>query len=381
MQWVEYHGWLAGIEGRVLDIFLIREKHSEPGDDIVLVKIDEQARQTCFCGRIPLTPAKLVAVVEGVLKAEPRVIGVDIETVDGSYQKLVRKLSHKDKVVWAAAAEEASTVSPDFLTWLLGGSDEVRVIPGPVLGVKPENQVEFKWGVPVYPPDEDNVVRRLPRAVEASLQLVPSWPRKIADVHRNRQFTDKEPSDVYITYKKPPVKEFALLDLFSCRAARATANDRDRLGCNPDEVVLKLEKEQELRDAAKGKVVLIGTTDLEGDRHITPIDQDMPGLLVNAYAIQSEIDRSTVDEMWRLVTFLLDCLIGSGILLLLSWMRPRHLIRRMMTLNLMWIAFAIWLSDHLMKGHVWFSCVAVAAGVIVGLLVDIWRENPVTRRS
>ena len=153
MQLVEFHGWLAGIEGRLLDMFLRKSSPTEEAglkSPIVTVEIDDDGYRDCFGGSSPLDPKMLGDMVTELASGSdgPRVLGVDILTDSEKNQKEYQQLSAKwpkkaadqgTAVIWAASGEEARVEAVSFPWWLLGYPDTLVVRPSRVLGTAAEN--------------------------------------------------------------------------------------------------------------------------------------------------------------------------------------------------------------------------------------------------
>ena len=78
VQYAEYRGLFANLEGCVLDLFLRRTQAKQ--SPIILVEIGDEAYRACFASQSPLNPSRIASVVRALQSAGPSVIGVDILT-------------------------------------------------------------------------------------------------------------------------------------------------------------------------------------------------------------------------------------------------------------------------------------------------------------
>jgi CHASE2 domain-containing sensor protein len=364
-QFLEFHGWLASAESNIFDYLLAPAKSDKRGS-ILTVEIDDDAYKDCFKSTSPLNPKKVLRVVDLVNEANPLVIGVDIITEALEYQS--EALKPRNKVVWIAGGEDAYTPPVSFWDWMMGRPNPTVVRPGPVLGH--DNLTTALWGLPVFPADEDSTIRRVYQKVVLSPlgdshRTLDSWALTIARqycaaTNRCKEDVDKTSEEtVYLVYGAPTPGRFRFHDLFQCSG----------------ESVEKGLFFEAFKEKAKGKIVLIGGTFKSArDTYDTPAGR-LPGLLVNAYAIQSEIDGTFLKEENRTAAIILDLSIGWGIGLI-SWLAHKH--------HLTWPFWVI--SAGLVMAAVmcfwWFlgkeylpGFVGIVLGVMVGRGIEAKREH------
>src|ERR1700694_5225999 len=83
---LEYWGWLAGPEGKVMDILLRPHTlESLSAGSIITVEIDDDSYQKCFTSASPLHEETVIAMVKDLACTGARTIGVDILTESPRY--------------------------------------------------------------------------------------------------------------------------------------------------------------------------------------------------------------------------------------------------------------------------------------------------------
>ena len=378
---LEFQGWLAPTEGRIFDSAqgVRRGTAAQARNDVAVVLVDDEDYRNCFQSQSPLNPDRVMALVRefGMGSA---VVGVDIFTEGVEYGK--HRSEGGLKAVWAAKANDPVAMTADFFQWLMGHEDHFSVTAGKVLGEPAELESPARlvtWGIPLYPRDEDLRVRRFPREVTVRDSVYQakepvkraSWAKQIAD--RSGLRVPERPSgwakwlvghdegggEVMISFDRPDPVKRRVSEFFSC---------------SPKAFVSKGTAAELV---ASHKIILIGGTFGGLDEYETPVGRK-PGVVISAAALQSEIDNRVIHEIPRLATFIMD--IGFGwLLILLGIVFPprkdavRALFRRSAALILVLIVLSWFLLG---AGYVWFSWIVVAAGTLLGLLVDIWRMNP-----
>ena len=378
MQIAEYGGWVAGIEGKILDLLLRPAVASAATPDASLIAtlaIDDEAYKQCFQSTSPMNPRRVIEIVNRIAEAEPLMIGVDIITDSDQYRKLPTPAAHM-KIVWIAGADQVNNERADFFHWLAGGEDNLIVRPTKVLGQQPGSFEETStrmWAVPVFARDDDLGLRRVPREMELASdpfhsnvrQHRPSWPTKIAEAYCEDHNCKPavEGHEVFISYSGRGPAKYRVLDLVSCS----------------DKGVTEAPLAAEVRSRLKDKIVLIGGTFSSArDSYPTPAGREF-GLNINARAIQAEIERTVVGETWRPLSILLDLLIG-GVIVFFFWFwnqPPRASVRLPMAASALLLALTVIASLLLFRaGFIWVSFVGVAFGVVLHQLVEVWREDP-----
>jgi hypothetical protein len=400
-QFLEYHGWFAGPEGRILDFLLGRgSRKTASASPIAVVEIDDAAYASCFNSTSPLDPSVVGSLVKEVAVLHPTVIGVDILTdaprYSSRYQSMaVEFRSPRRRIIWISGAEKSHFEVAPFYWWLFGSHNHLIVKPTAVLGYEPGELIdhpEIAWGLSVFPPDDDAGLRRFPRKIEASADPQTSvfresrcgWARIVAEeyckgtgnCHQHKQAAD----EIFLSYDKDPPTEFKLSQLASCAA--------------PGTLVSGGARWQEFTKTAPGKMVLIGGTfGSSRDFYATPNGR-VPGLLINAYAAQAEIDGDFIQETHRPVAVVFDFLIGCFIGLVVfshqvfKDLREKTFLKRWaghvaknelryMILGslILLVAVAGFMLGVFGRGYV-LSFTAMAVGVVIHQLVEIWLMRP-----
>lgn len=389
MQFLEYHGWLAGIEGRVLDWFLrntSRVQVVSPDSPVLTVEIDDDSYRDCFGATSPLDANVLAQMIRMLAKGTdhgPKIIGVDILTDSerddqrGAYKGLAEEFKSepgegKQKIVWASGGEDSRVEGASFGKWLLGRPDIVIVRPSNVLAIEPARlQVErIEWGLPVFPRDEDLRLRRYSRHIEVSSdpknsllsEPGPNWARTIATDYceTTRRCTVKDDAEeVFVSSGVQIGQRFAAHNVFRCSPDK-------QVGQGTDWGALT-------RNFAMPTILLLGGTYANGrDTYETP-DGPVSGLRINAYAIQAELDGATISEAWRPLTVLGDLCMGT-LVVYVFWKQTK--VRRMIELSGASILLALLLSLGMFElGKVWLSCIGVALGVVLHMILEVYKMD------
>jgi hypothetical protein len=370
MQGVEYSGWIAGTEGRLLDLFLKGQPAEKPTDPpVILIEIDDDAYQSCFDNTPPLDAKVLQKIVQSLVSVGPSVLGVDIITDyklpknRDTYAELRKPRMLPTPIVWAAGAAGSTTVGASFKDWLEGTEDELLAQPTGVLGIEglelrqqaiSGSPDPWEWGLAVLPLDEDLRLRRFPREISAIfvnngrsdlLKDDATWARKIAERSRPSKI-EKDVHEVLLPYSIP-LLHYPLLTVYSCATEDGVKN------ITPKEE--KKEFETFKKDADKAVLLLGGTFSSGGDFHETSQGR-ISGLEINARAVQAELSGKEVREFPRWRMLLLDTAIGS----LIGWIfAPEQRLRVLIWGGLAMVALGAWLIWFALKG-VWLMLAVVA---------------------
>jgi CHASE2 domain-containing sensor protein/class 3 adenylate cyclase len=342
---LEYYGVLASAEGKIMDRFLA-SNYPRRQSPIFTAEIDDKAYEQCFASESPLAPAKVAQALKMLNDVSggwgrPLVIGVDLITDSQKYQPIAKDAWNNMVLV---APAKASSSSDSLWDWLAGHPKPPMVQPGKVLGL--QNPPGVSWGLPVLGADEDATLRTVyPRLRDAAVSgsgqesLIDSFALAIArkycspGARCNLDGAGSEP--VRLVYTDTPPARFAFTDLFHCSETGMT------------EGILF----NRFRQLAQNQIVMIGGTFSNArDSYPTP-KGDLPGLLINAYAVQAEIDGSFIPGQRRPIAIALDLVIGVGIVL------------------------AFWLSDRFQhKLTVAFALSALLVGAAIVLFWLIGKE-------
>jgi CHASE2 domain-containing sensor protein len=379
-QFLEFRGLLASPEGAVLDLLLGNKgKPQEPGP-VITVEIDDAAYAKCFDATSPLYPHGVFALVRGVHEASPAVVGIDIltdaERYASAYRDLAGKLHEKERTIWISGAGASKFHAVSFPGWLLGHEDHLVIRPSKVLGQEPEEATrgEIQWAVPVFSPDPDMSVRRFPREVQLSAdpesedspQLKRhSWAAMIAEHYcggrKDCNRLDPKIHEVFVPYSHGPQRRINVLDLFRC-SGKGAISTGGRLWDEFKERV------------APGKIVLIGGSfGSARDSYETPIGR-IPGLLVNAYTVQAEIDGTGIQEK-RLAAVILDLVAGLA-MAVIAWVLRKHRMRVMMTASFLLLAGGLLLTYRQFGRGYLLSFSGMVGGLLLHQLYEVWHMNP-----
>jgi CHASE2 domain-containing sensor protein len=373
MQFVEYFGWVASPEGKLLDLFLASGGRSSGADAprFVAVEIGNKDYEDCFVYS-PMDPRGIKVIVDTVIAAQPKVVGVDIitDSPQDDDKNEYAKLREYSNVVWAAGVEHSSLEnSQTFWEWLTG-PQSLAVQPTAVLG-KEAADATFQWALPIYPRDEDLHVRRLPRRV-----LVPpggaklSWPSTIAEFARPTGYhpVDEEADELLLARTARDLQRFKLTDIVNC-------DERQRAT-----IVLTPRPENEtaaFRQAAKDAIVLIGGS-FEAARDFYETWQGRTsGLEINVNAIAAELNGAVVSEMSPLLRFLLDILVGMTIFGVFDFPWESKSVNLRIAASLGGIGFALLIAAVVLywRRLVWLSVVGIAIGMVLHVFIEIWKED------
>jgi CHASE2 domain-containing sensor protein len=402
---------------------------------ILIVEIDEAAHRDCFGGHSPMSSQLLEKVVSSLVGTKdaphPQVMGIDIltdaktESYD-SLRHLAWKASSSTRMIWAVPPERYNVTIPPFLDWLRNGEEDLVADAAPVLGKEPasindvtrqefltpkfpandpmginqqaeklEDQSgrEIDWAMPLYPKDEDLRIRRFARQIFISNvgADVPTWPRKVAEVYFRQRAKAKagvgaraadsqeakgqfgsDFRQVIVSYNIDFLKIYKLKDLFTCQ------------GSLPKIAIDWLpSKRQVYQDAvASDPIVLLGGTfELARDNYPTATGST-PGLLINAYALAAEMSETRgigIREARRIILLILDVL--AMLLTVCAFAYAGNVWIKLLysavavatTYGLGYVAFT--------HSYIWVSCIGIALGFPLHLLLDLHSEADHHRKS
>ena len=383
MQYLDYRGALSQWDGSFLDIALLWGPPSPNPTPVITVEIDNLAYEKFFGSISPLDPKVLLKIVEKVasIRPKPAVIGIDILTESPEYAGALKEdWFQTASTVWAAEARPPSPASsPGLLGWFFGMEDEWDFRLPIVLGT---TQVkDCQRGASIYFPDRDLRMRKLTRKLELAKDSAPLkiWARQVADASRHDvsvcpdnkedQKEDKE-HEVLVSYNALAPLEYKVNDLFVCQPAGGK--------CNPDTLKpggLWREFEKEFQRKPR-PVVLIGGT-YEHRDYPTPIGPQ-PALIVDAYAVQAELNHTYVEDFAPWKKFAFDIPLGLATGWLVHRFAKRSM-RRGMQISFLIAAILIVVNVCLIhRGILWFSFAGVAFGAMLEQLVELYMENPKT---
>jgi CHASE2 domain-containing sensor protein len=367
VQYAEYEGLFANIEGGVLDLFLRRTQAKE--SSTVVVQIGDEAYRACFGSQSPLNPYRIASVVKALQSAAPSVIAVDILTDEvpaaesSAYRDLAAQIGKPPQTVWIAGSEKQRVVTADFFAWLIGARDEIIIRPTRILGYEPGTLPRTGWAVSVSASDEDLRLRRLPRRVAmssdpddpATIEQGSSLARTVAEIYcrsHSCKLDHKNENEVYFSYGWPS-QHFDVERLFHCPQMEPTGPLWEEFAAH-----------------AVGKIVLVGGT--FSDIHATPVGR-IAGVDISAHAINSEINGTNVAEVPRYAVVALDLLVGCFIVVIFA---SSLNIRAKIVASLALTAMASLTSVILMwRGLVWLTWIGVAVGLFPHIVWEIYHAG------
>lgn len=371
-QYPEYRGVFASVQGMAANKYLAWKGAAEP-TDIVTVAIDDEDYRRFFDSKSPLDPTAVMGLVEELRALQPAVIGVDIVTEGWEYREWANRANGGVPVVWAASGRYASK-PVGFFPWLFfGASEELIVIPDKVLG-QPITESTRDWGMPVFPTDDDRVLRRLPRSWlnrnQADSRFDNTWARVVAERYCGPQTCHNhgKAEEVLLAYgSRAPEPTYAVHDLFTCESPAIPAGGSGickQWGVSSPEAVA------EAKQSLAGKVVLLGGVyGASGDFHSTPGGERTSGLMINALAVRTEIDGPTIVESFRLLGVGFDIAIGLAVGFIFTMPRLNLRWKTINSLALMAPVFLLsvllfWLGDRLWLSWVVMLVSSSAWGIV-----------------
>lgn len=395
MQFLEFYGILAGPEGILTDVFLqyipLPRRGQGAVDDvrIVTLEIDNAAYKSCFRNASPLDPGILTTIFETLTAANaspgPALIGVDIITDSVSDQKLqgLAKIP-KPRFVFAAGADVSNVDRERITDWISGAEHPMLAQPSGVLGKDDPSQLDpaVIWAIPAFPRDEDLRLRRFPRSIEVALHPgnTPtqfSWAKAVAKTYcdiTNHCTLDPQGEQVLLSFFKPAVEDgnrFRLQDLFACSS---TPHGKATITILDKPVPQRWPQFRAALTQLPPTILLVGGTFSAGrDTYETPVGP-LPGLLMNAYAIQAEFMHNGVDEVPPGWALLLDILLGFLIVGIFAG-RGNSIRSKITWCGAGILAGFLGSAAAFAWGFLWFSCIGVAVGVVIHLFIEIFRES------
>jgi hypothetical protein len=368
VQYCEYRGMFANMEGAVVDSFL---RHSSAErSPVIVVQIDDAAYKECFASTSPLNPERVESLVNALLSVKPDVLGVDIITDVFSasqaapYRRLSGQSANKPRTVWAAAAEKATVVPVNFFYWLAGAHDSVIIRPSRILGYEPGSLPDDTWGPSIYLRDDDLRMRKFPRLVAMSsdpddpptIQQGVVLARRIAEfycLNHACKLDRSNEDEVYFSYGWP-IQHFDVGHLFRCHQSLEPSGN--------------LWTEFAMR--APGSILLLGGTfSTSKDFYSTPVGQ-LAGLYINAEAVNSEINGTGVEEAPRYFVLILDLLIGCLIVLAFTtnWGTRRKIQMSFAIVAVTALASGLLIS----RGFVWLTWTGMALGLFPHIVWELY---------
>jgi hypothetical protein len=409
-QWLEYRGAFSWMQGKLLNLYVLKLATVPNGHQITTIAIDRLDRSAFFCDRPgDLDPEAVVALTQSVAGMNregtagavrfPKVVGVDILTESADYRTVLPRDEPRGaagpKVVWVAevqpvtvngSVQPLTTGPPDFFAWLWSGSHE-RFLAAPrnVLGYPAEEMKNVSWGIPVFPRDDDSGVRRVVRewvSFPGDLPRPTTFARVVAD-EANRVDCEGGPcqrdvggGEIFMPYGVGDrnIEETTVGALFECRPPHLAGS-----ACEPcRHWRVKPGTAEKLADQI---VLLGGTYDESAFVPETPerrsartqktrVTPGTSGLRLNALAVDAELQGDVLVESLRPLAFASDILLGwlvvAGFHLYSWWMTDagaRPFLGRLCLLAFTLIVLGGALALFREAGIVWLEWMVVVAGI------------------
>jgi hypothetical protein len=290
-------GTLHGLERLALNAEMAASPH--PSTSICLVEITDTDYDDMFGGRSPLLPDKLHDLISAIALSKPAVIGVDIDTSHPQFRNLKIEPDWPP-IIWERDISTNNQISEEGEPLDVLGGQNPRI-----------NQSS---GIPVLLDDpEDKATRLYTRCVRTKSGLEPTFVYAVAAAYRS--------ANAKTTIDSRRICgggiEASTQPLFINYALRkgATLHEKDA------SQVLGLSDKKENGGQGQmvpdflSKIVLIGGTYRDFDRHFTPIGT-LPGVAVLANAIDTELEGGGAKASPRWELFGLEFL-ASALLVLL----------------------------------------------------------------
>jgi CHASE2 domain-containing sensor protein len=284
-------GTLHGLERLALNAEMAANHRSS---DICLVEITDSDYDDIFGGRSPLQPEKLHDLINAVAMGKPAIIGVDIDTSHPQFKSFSSE-ANWPMLIWE---RDISTNK---------GENEAEIEPLDVLGGQ-SPLINKSSGIPALLDDpEDKLTRLYTRCVNTAAGVEPTFVTAVISAYRGRAAIASPCSSRSTSAN---VAQEPLFIKYSLRQAALCQKDAAQtLGLSENG------RNSRADDAFRNKVVLIGGTYRDFDRHFTPIGT-LPGIEVLANAIQTELDGEGIEAHSRWLLFAIEFAASTVIVLL-----------------------------------------------------------------
>lgn len=398
MQFAEFNGLMAGPEGLGLNVWL--RGPGPTSQEIFIVEIRDEDYQRHFGRTSPLPPERVKALLRAVAATRPAVLGVDILTEDAGYDlALDRELRAlgTGEVVWIAAPGEVHYEPITFLEWMGGKHPHARMRPGAVLhGAIAETALAGpRSGVPYFPVSEDLRVKLFPRHV-ATLDH-PAGHAAAADSHGAPPEPLTFAQEIYRRYLEQTGRPYAPTGRHADHEVFMNfSGERYRFTKLAAGDFIERTPPEEVSQLLRRKIVLVGGTYAEArDQYETPLGR-LPGLEINAFAVQTNLGDGGVGEIARPLALLFDLVFGYLVVFLFNYRVIHHwralpgwlirplesMVRDEVRWKTVWsivisLAGAFAFSLLMFRAvDLWASYLAVFAGTILHQIIEVIIENP-----
>jgi len=364
----DFHGMFAGMEGFAFDLYMKMMPESRAAaDSPVVIDVDDQSYRDCFGSASPLKPEKVMDLVNLALKNEAKVVAVDLVTDSEGYRFLHTDAAEGQSVIWSATASVVSR-EVSFLQWLVG-CDAQFMKPGVALGQMVTPNPGFLWAVPAYARDDDLRIRRLPRSypLENSKELIPALSRKTAMRFRELP-SDANAPELMITHKGEKLDRIPATKLLGC-----TPNGKLEPTVFPDSFKEPALSQQGIKD----RIVLVGGTFRQSNDFHESSHGMLPGVVINANAIQAELNGHYVANPKKVWLFLLDVIIGT-VFTVLVWRFPPANDWRLILVTIIAVVLLYVIAGRflLAANILWVSWTGALIGAVSGFIVERGFEKP-----
>ena len=266
---------------------------------VAIINIGDEDFRNLFEGTSPLDPARLQRLIADIVKGEPSVIGVDIDTSSPRFATQFRLENWSPRIVW----ERELRNIPEEVT----GHESLETLP--ILGgQKNVDPARNSTGLPVLIDDaEDKVTRRYRRVIPTQDGILPSFAWAIT-----KAYLQDKPADLAKLQESSD-------DLLIRYSGNREGSHRLRLSATKTE---EFSKNWPAASPIRGKIVLLGGSYLGQDRHDTPIGQ-LTGLEVMANVVETELSGGGYKAPSRAVLFLLELFEAFVLILFFHILRLR----------------------------------------------------------
>jgi CHASE2 domain-containing sensor protein len=266
---------------------------------VAFVTITDEDYKSVFGGISPLQPEKLEALITAVAKGDPAVICVDVDTSSKIFRERFKVHSRGPRIVWE---REVRNIPEDAD---LSNYDKIE--PEDVLGGRVDlDPSRNSTGLPLLIEDaEDKVTRRYRRVIKTSIGELPSLPWAVVKL-----YFENRPDELA---KLPETSEELLIHFAPDRQQSRRIN-------LSSSKVQQLASQWPEASPIRNKIVVLGGSYLDQDRHDTPIGR-LTGAEVLANVIETELNGGGYRPPGEVILFALE-LFEALVLILLFHIRP-----------------------------------------------------------
>src|SRR6267154_794201 len=279
--WIFGHvGILHKLETIVSDTEMLWNPGPNDGE-VALVTITNEDYESLFGGRSPLQAETLIGLIETIAKGGPKVICVDVDTSSRAFQSVsIPPLG--PYVVWEREIQEVPENADP--------SNASKIEPLDVLGGRVDlDPSRNSVGLAILIEDsEDKVTRRYRRVIRTSVGDLPSLPWAVVKVFWGKEKVASLPestNDLLIHFV-PDKRHSRRINLPASR-------------------VLQLASQWPEASPFRGKIVMLGGSYGDQDRHDTPVGR-LTGEEVLANVVETELSGRTFKPPSEVLLFALD---------------------------------------------------------------------------